>query len=199
MTSMIRWSAGIALLLAFVIVPFAAFAQEGTLPNPDELGAFLLEVARQVAAGNWSALAALAIVGAVFLLRTAAKRWVPWLATDVGGVVTLFVSTALLAVAAPLYAGTAIGKAAIVGALSAGLTAAGGWASVRKVLRSLLPSAAALLARIPGVGPFVAKLLALVTPAPIAPQVQAEADAAYKSLDPAPTATQADAQLFPKG
>jgi hypothetical protein len=182
--------------LALLALPLLVLAQEAVaLPSPEDLGMFLLEAARQVAAGNWSSVAALAIVGLVFLLRKlGAKLW-PWLATDAGGVLTLFLSTALLAVAAPLYAGTAIGQAALVGALSAALSAAGGWGAIRKVLRGVLPVLTPLVAKIPVVGATLAAALKYLTPVDVAAAVRAETEKTYQPLAPAPTMAQAAAAL----
>jgi hypothetical protein len=186
----------IVLAVLAILVPLAALAQEAvTLPSPEDLGSFLLEAARQVAAGNWSSVAALAIVALVFGLRKlGAKLW-PWLATDAGGVVTLFVSTALLAVAAPLYAGTAVGQAALVGALSAALSAAGGWAAIRKVLRGVLPLITPYVARLPVVGSILAVVLRYLTPPNVAAAVRKETEKAYAPADPKPTMAQAAAAL----
>jgi hypothetical protein len=180
------------LALALLALPLLVFAQEAVaLPSPEDLGVFLLEAARQVAAGNWSSVAALAIVGVVFVLRKLGAKFWPWLATDAGGVVTLFLSTALLAVAAPLYAGTAIGQAALVGALSAALSAAGGWAAIRKVLRPLLPLITPYIARLPVVGSILAVVLRYLTPPDVAAAVRAGTEKQYAPLDPTPTMAEA--------
>jgi hypothetical protein len=204
MTSMTRWSAGIALFLAFVLVPLVALAQAVPVPlNQDDLGALLNLLFQAVSLSGparWFAFLFVGVMLGVYVLRKFAARLSPGVATfissDEGGTLLNLVVSAAGALITKTFVGDAMSWQ-IVG--TAFLAASGGtgalWSMGRRLLRLFVP----LIERIPRVGAPLAALLRFVSGGDVKAKVTAEAEAAYKPLAPAPTAAEADAQLFPKG
>jgi hypothetical protein len=96
-------------------------------------GGFLSQIATAIGSRNWVLVAALAVLGVVWALRTWGARWVPWFGTDRGGAVLVLSMGILGAVSAELAAGKPPTLAVVVGGLSLGFTAAGGWSVVRRL------------------------------------------------------------------
>jgi hypothetical protein len=203
MTSMIRWSAGIALFLAFVLAPLVAFAQAApALPNPDDLGALLTLLVQAVSLSGparWFAFLFAGVMLGVYVLRKFAARLSPGIAafvrSDEGGTLLNLVVSAAGALLTKAFVGDAM-TWPVVGA--AFVAAAGGtgslWSMGRRLLRLFVP----LVQAIPRIGAPLAALLRFVSGGDVKAKVAAEADAAYKPLPDTNSATQADAILFPK-
>jgi hypothetical protein len=203
MTSMTRWSAGIALFLAFVLVPLVALAQAVPVPlNQDDLGALLNLLFQAVSLSGparWFAFLFVGVMLGVYVLRKFAARLSPGIATfvrsDEGGTLLNLIVSAAGALLTKAFVGDAM-TWPVVGA--AFVAAAGGtgtlWSMGRRLLRLVVP----LVEAIPRVGAPLAALIRFVSGGDVKAKVAAEADAAYKPLPATTTATQADAQLFPK-
>lgn len=99
--------------------------------DPGGFAAHLLAAAR---GGQWRVLAALMLVAVVWLARRFGARAVPWLATDRGGVLLVLLLALVGGVATALADSAAISFGLLVNSVSMALTAAGGWAMVKKLL-----------------------------------------------------------------
>jgi hypothetical protein len=173
---------GLAALFALVVFPVLALAQAAGIPDPSNLEEFAKLLFTAVSAGQWKLVAALALVALVWAVRRYGGKLWPWLLTDSGGAWTLVVTTLIGAVALALYTGTPVTLPVLWTALLAAAATGGGYALVRKLLRPLVP----LVARLPGIGAGLAKLLELIVGQDPAAVVKAAADAAQTSV---PTST----------
>lgn len=77
---------------------------------------------------------ALLLVLLVAALRRFAGAAVPWLRTDRGGVALVLACALLLELSAVLQLGAPLGVGLVLSALMSGLTAAGGWVAVRRLI-----------------------------------------------------------------
>lgn len=200
----LRWPTFLASLLVLALAPIAAAAQAAPVPpNPDDLGALLNLLVQAVSLSGparWFSLLFVGVMLGVYVLRKLGAKLSPGIAafvrSDEGGTLLNLVVSAAGALLTKAFVGDAMTWPVVTAAFVA---AAGGtgtlWSMGRRLLRLFVP----LVEAIPRVGPSLASLLRFVSGGDVAAKVKAEADAAYKPLDPAPTATEADAQLFPKG
>lgn len=90
-----------------------------------------------VMGGQWTLVAALALMLVVFALRKFGAARLPWLASDAGGAVAVLLTSVLGAVATALTAGEVLSPALLLKALQVGFAAAGGWAVLKKALLPL--------------------------------------------------------------
>jgi hypothetical protein len=96
-------------------------------------GGFFAQVSAAIGARNWLLLVALVVLLVVWGLRRWGSRWVPWFGTDTGGAVLALIVGAVGAAATELAAGKPLTLAVVVGGLSLGFTAAGGWSVVKRL------------------------------------------------------------------
>lgn len=129
-----RWS--LPLFVAVLSLPLLAFAQVAGAPDPSQLDAFLVSAIEALGSHNYTHLAALGVIGGVYLLRQFAGK-VPALAfftTDRGGAVLVLLTSiggALLTVPA----GSALLTIpTLIAILKIALEAAGGYSIVRKLM-----------------------------------------------------------------
>lgn len=115
-------------LSALVLVPFAALAQAG-----DDPSAMLEQLLAAIQGRNWIAVAGVALVLLTYLLRRWGGVYLPWLKTDRGGAALALGLGVLGSVGVALSAGTVTAQSLLDGAML-GLTSAGGYAVVRKLL-----------------------------------------------------------------
>lgn len=85
-------------------------------------------------AGRMRAGIALILVLLVAGLRRFSGMAIPWLRTDRGGVALVLTCALLLELVAVLQLGAPIGAGMLLTALQSGLTAAGGWVAVRRLI-----------------------------------------------------------------
>jgi hypothetical protein len=157
---------GVAVVL--LALPLAARAQDAAT-YPD-IGLLVQAAARAVSAGQWPLVAVLALVAAIWALRTFGRRWIPWLATSEGGTVLAFLTALGGTLGAAALGGVAITWALLASALAGAFTAMGAWTGVRRLLRALVPAAR----RVPRAGPTLADCLAFLSGS----ESQATSDAA---------------------
>lgn len=138
--SFLRWSS-LAVLLGLTFAPLVARAQElvPMLINPGDISVDALQHLAQVAlqavtSGNWALLAALVLVGLVWAVRRWGASKVPFLASARGGALLALLGGIVGAVATALTAGAPVTAALLLKGLTVGVTAAGGWTVVRKLL-----------------------------------------------------------------
>lgn len=127
----------ITLIVAAVMMPFAAFAQV-VPPSPDDLGAFAQAIFGAVQGRQWGYLVALGVMAFVFAVRKASAGISPkldaFLHSDPGGVLlALAVSFATSLAAAGVTPGAAFGWAMILAAFKTALVAMGGFALIAKL------------------------------------------------------------------
>ncbi|ATB41127.1 hypothetical protein CYFUS_006589 [Cystobacter fuscus] len=93
-------------------------------PSPTEvgLGEVVKLVVQALTSRNWGLLACALVLGAVYVVRRFLSSRVPWLSTDVAGVLLSMATAVSLTLVAALQAGTPITLSLVLGAL---LTAAG--------------------------------------------------------------------------
>src|SRR5688500_17876274 len=115
-------------------------------PSPDQLDKFLGMLLEAAMAGRWSVVVALALVGAVWLLRKA--PW-PFLKTGEGGALLTVATSFAAAFATAAIAGAALSGPLLWSSLQVALLASGGWS----LAKHLLP----LLLKIPAVGKLFAR------------------------------------------
>ena len=95
---------------------------------------FAKSVLGAVQSSNWRLLAALGVVGVVFALRKwGGKKW-PFLATDRGGAALALAFGVACAFSNAFAAGQVPSLSLLMTGLSVGLTAAGGWSVVKKLI-----------------------------------------------------------------
>jgi hypothetical protein len=85
-------------------------------------------------AGHVRAVIALVLILLVAALREFAGGVVPWLRTDRGGVMLVLICALLLELSAVLPLGAPLTANVLLSALLSGLTAAGGWVAVRRLI-----------------------------------------------------------------
>lgn len=99
--------------------------------TPESLAPLVLQA---IQSGNWSLLASLALIALVWLARRYGGRFLPVLTTARGGAALALAGGIGGAVATALAAGAPVSVALLLKGLSVGLTAAGGWTVVRKLI-----------------------------------------------------------------
>jgi hypothetical protein len=184
----------IALAALLTLVPLAAFAQAAPPELAFDVGQVVAAFVSSLGAGNVGGAIALGFVLLVLLVRTSGKQLWPWLGTDEGGAYLNSATVIAAVLGAAALGGKPITWGLVWSAFLAAATIGGTWSQGRRLLRPLV----GLLELIPGVGPVLGKILRALVGGDVKAKVAAEADAAYKPLAPAPTAAEADAQLFPK-
>lgn len=98
---------------------------------PMTLEALAPLVLQAVQSGNWSLLAALALVALVWLARKYGGKYLPVLTTSRGGAALALLGGIGGAVATALAAGAPVSAALLVKGVTVGLTAAGGWTVIK--------------------------------------------------------------------
>lgn len=127
---------GLFTLTALVLLPFLALAQEAALPS--EPGAIASAVIAAISGGQWKLVAALVVVGVIWVLRKFGASVWPFLGSPGGGALLAFTSGTALYLCGLVYAGIAVTpKMAIEGVLFAA-SAIGGWTGIRRIL-ALIP------------------------------------------------------------
>lgn len=114
------------------------------LPSPDQLSDFAKLAFDSVTSGKWQAVAALALVAAVWAVRKFVAPKVPFFGTDAGGAVMLLGTSALGGLATALLAGGALSGPMLWAAVAVAVKAAGGWTLAKR----LLPLAYPVLAKL---------------------------------------------------
>lgn len=97
-------------------------------------GGFVEQLAAAARRGDYRMLVAGVLIGVAWLLRRYGAGLAPWLATDRGGAALALVLGVLGALGTALAAGAPVGLGLVVNGVSLGLTAAGGWVVVRRLL-----------------------------------------------------------------
>lgn len=171
----------LVLVAALVLLPLVALA--APVPPPDDLSAILSVLAQALTLSGparWFALLFVGVMVAVWLVRKvvpATSTLGAFVRTDEGGAVVNVVVTA---------AGTLLAKVLVGGAISwplagaAFVAAAGGTSGLWTLGRRLLRFVSPLVAKIPGVGPSLARILDALSGARVKAEIQAATDAAYK-------------------
>lgn len=175
---------------AVLLFPALALAQ-AVIPDPGtDVPAFLTAVLTALRGGDWKVVAALAMVGVIFILRKFGAKVIPWLATSLGGATFTGLVVLVTGLAATLFAHQSITWALLGTLLVATWTAAGTWTWLRRML--------ALVAKIPGVaGKLGAWVLAILGGDPDT-IVQAAADAAKTATPATATGAKVASGLDPK-
>lgn len=180
------------LVLSFLLLPVLALAQEAAPDLGLDGGAVLAALVQAVRGGQWSLVAVLSFVAVIWLLRKGGARFIPWLAGDEGGAWLTFGTVAAGVLGAAALAGTPITWALAAKAFAGAAAVGGTWSLGRRLLRSFVP----LIAKIPKVGPILAKIVGYIAGADLKAAIRAEADKTYRPMDPPPTAAQARDQIF---
>jgi len=103
-------------------------------PSPDELGGFVEAVAKAVGAKDWRLLGGLASILVVWVLRKFLAPHVKWFGTDRGGACMALIVGVLGAVGHVLMSSQPWGFQMISDAVVMAVTAAGGWAMMKKLV-----------------------------------------------------------------
>lgn len=96
-----------------------------------QLAAVIFEA---VKSGNWALVACAVLIGLVWLIRKYGSERIPFLQTDAGGALLVLVLGPLGAVMNMLAAGQKFDVALLATGLKMGFVAAGGYATVKKIL-----------------------------------------------------------------
>ncbi|EPX56173.1 hypothetical protein D187_007515 [Cystobacter fuscus DSM 2262] len=105
-----------------VAAPAVQAPPESPPPTEVGLGEVVKLVVQALTSRNWGLLACALVLGAVYVVRRFLSPRVPWLSSDVAGVLLSMATAVSLALVAALQAGTPISLSLVLGAL---LTAAG--------------------------------------------------------------------------
>lgn len=92
-----------------------------------------------VRSSDWRLLAIGALIAVVFAVRAVGARWVPWLKTDRGGALLALSGGVAGAVLHSLMAGAGLGWQLLLDGAVNGVTAAGGYTMVKKLLLPMAP------------------------------------------------------------
>lgn len=130
----------------------AAWALDTAPPavaTPENFDAFSKAVIAAVADGKWPAVAALALVAAVWALRKFIAPSAPFFATGEGGAVLNVLTSFAGAIATALFTGVTFTPALLWTSLQLSLLASGGWSLLKYLLPLLLkiPFLATIFAR----------------------------------------------------
>jgi hypothetical protein len=104
------------------------------LPSPDDAPAILNQILDAIGSGNWRLVAALIVVGLVWLMRRFATKIHPWFGTDRGGVAVALLGGLLAVAAGELAAGRHFTIQTVANGISLAVAAAGGWVMVRRLV-----------------------------------------------------------------
>jgi hypothetical protein len=124
----------LSLLFVVLLFPLVALAAQATIPDPSQLEAFATFALNAVQSGNYSLVAALGVIAAVYALRRFGGGRIPFLATDRGGALLVIITSVAGALATAFAAGTAVSLPLVISALVVALKAAGGFSLAKKLL-----------------------------------------------------------------
>jgi hypothetical protein len=105
-----------------------------TVPDPSNIETFARVVFNAVMTKNWALVAALAVVGLVFVARKYLAPKVPFLATGRGGALLVMVTSLAGAIANAVLAGAPFNVGLLLKAAGVAFTAAGGFAMAKKLI-----------------------------------------------------------------
>jgi H+/Cl- antiporter ClcA len=103
-------------------------------PTPERIEEFARLVLDAVQNKNYALLVALVVVLAVYVLRKFGGEFIPFFRTDRGGAVLVLAFSLAGAVANALTAGAPLSGGLLLAALQVGLTAAGGFTLIKRLL-----------------------------------------------------------------
>lgn len=103
------------------------------LPSPEDGPAILNQILDAIGSGNWRLVAALIVVGLIWLMRRFATKIHPWFGTDRGGVAVALLGGLLAVAAGELAAGRHFTVQTVANGISFAVAAAGGWVMVRRL------------------------------------------------------------------
>lgn len=104
-----------------------------------DISAYAKLILDAVHAGNWALVASLSVVVITWAARKYGAKFWPFIATDAGGALSTILLGVSGAMASALAAGAAPSPALMVKGIEVGLAAAGGYATVRKMLKQFWP------------------------------------------------------------
>ena len=107
---------------------------QGVPPSPDDLSAFFKAVVDAVQGGQWRVVAVLGVVALVWAAKKFGAKWLPVLATSRGGALLAVLGGIVSTFAPALLSGTPFTLKLALDALLLGITAAGGWVVVRRLM-----------------------------------------------------------------
>ena len=129
-----RWavaiSAAIALHLVFTLTVYAQVIDPGAMDPSVLIQLFFAKVQ----AGNWKAVAAIAAIGIVWALRKFGGRYIPFLKTDRGGTLLTLATGITGGLGHALLVDAPITAELLTDGLAVGVTAAGGYVVVKRIL-----------------------------------------------------------------
>lgn len=97
-------------------------------------------VSQALASRNWGLLACAGVLGAVYVVRRFLKAQVPWLGSDVAGVVLSVVTATVLSVSSALAAGQPVSLSLLLGAIFTAAGASSVWSWGRKLTAARTPA-----------------------------------------------------------
>ena len=97
-------------------------------------GGFAGEVLAAAKNGEWRLLSGLVLIALVWATRRWGSKLVPWFSTDRGGAALVLGLALLGGVATTLFEGAPLSMGLLANVVSMAMTAAGGWAIVKKLL-----------------------------------------------------------------
>lgn len=97
-------------------------------------GGFLHALFAAARGGQWRLLAAALLIGLVYLARRFAGKAIPYLRTDRGGVILTLTLGILAGIATALGTAAPFSASLILGGVLTGMTAAGGWVMLRRLI-----------------------------------------------------------------
>ena len=109
------------------------------IPDPGvDPGGFFSELARSIQSGKWQAVAALVAIAVVFVLRKFATK-IPgkvgvFFGTNRGGAVLALIGGVVTALAQIVLSGQSLDVNILINGIVLGVTAAGGWTLVRRLI-----------------------------------------------------------------
>lgn len=114
------------------LVGVAAFGS--SVPDPSDPSAFVAALSSAITAHRWSVLAALLVIALVWLARRYGPMKWEWLRGDRGGAALALVGSILVTLATDIASGKSFSALWLMDALMLGMTAAGGYSVVRKLI-----------------------------------------------------------------
>jgi hypothetical protein len=148
-----KWAWRLWLAALVVLLSGAALAQivdggivPSTIPDPStSFGAYAQLVFQAVQSSNWKVLVIIVMVGLTYVVKEYGGRAWPWLDTDRGGAVLALAVGVLGSMANALAASAAISPQLLLNGFLMGVTAAGGYNVVKKILfpQDMAPAAPA--------------------------------------------------------
>lgn len=110
------------------VIPTTPSVTEG-----DDFAGVVKLVVQAVGTRNWSLLAVVGVLVAVYVARRVGASFWPWLRSDVAGVLLSFVTAALFTLASALAAGVPLSGSLVLGAVLTAASASGIWAWGKKL------------------------------------------------------------------